>query len=144
MIFDLKDKELMDGFYRIRIIARDMNPSAAGYRFEHVDNGSSLGFHHGNTRGHRIMDEHRHLEISVSKHLSNVREVHSYLVLSGCIFGIIRGHLNHTAVHQEPEVMRRLLMRKSHRMVSPRVHTRSVRVSHRLGRVLRESPRYES
>ena len=64
------------------------------------------------------MDEHRSLEVTRREHTGDMRYVEANLVAAFSVVGVVGRYFDCAAVGVEPEMMRRLVVRKSHCVIS--------------------------
>jgi len=105
VIVDLETEELVDCLKRILVWGRDANSTTCRRRLKCVGYCASLRFHHGNPRRQSVMNEHGHLEVALREHLSDVGQMHSYLVPSDPVVLIFRVHFDCATICEEKEMV---------------------------------------
>src|SRR6266436_6458856 len=132
MVNDLEKQEGMDSINGLRVL-RDQPDASAAIRFEiFVFNGLFQSSHRGNARRVGVMNQHRRFEIPCGKQLGDVAEVHAYLVNAAFIVQIVCTDVDFSTVWIQHKVMRGLLMRETHNVLTTLDHAllriRSLRV----------------
>lgn len=116
----------MDGFERFGVFGCDADAPAAFDLLVLVLDLFFQTLHDGHAGRGSIVDEHRRIEIAGGEHLCDMAQMLSDLVLTGRILFVVGRDFDYAAIAREAEIVRRLLVRESHRLIAALIDTSRV------------------
>lgn len=118
MILNLEAEEAVNRSHGFRIGTGYSNAGSIRHVFDAIFNLVPQLFHRGDARRRACVDQHRSVEVALAEHGRNVLQVFADLLSAGGVRRVVRNRLDHAAVVQEPKVVRGLVMRKAHNVIS--------------------------
>ena len=118
VVGNLEAQELLEGGERFRVLCGDADARSRWSCSQPVVDAIAQPFHGFCSWRVLRMNEHRRLEVSLSKHGGNVPKMRTNLVPAGRVLSIVGFHFDTAAIRIEPEMMRGFFVREAHYFIA--------------------------